>query len=48
MYTPDGVMPAGGPQTVLNVLSAFDPGVKGHDIDLSKTFTTQFVSSAAA
>src|SRR5256885_2917054 len=47
MYTPDGLMPAGGPQTVLSVLSAFDPGVKGHSIDLSRTFTTQFVTSAS-
>jgi NitT/TauT family transport system substrate-binding protein len=47
MYTPDGLMPADGPQTVLNVLSAFDPGVKGHTIDLSKTYTTEFVKNAS-
>jgi NitT/TauT family transport system substrate-binding protein len=47
MYTPDGVMPADGPQTVLNVLNAFDPSVKGHTIDLTKTYTTEFVTSAA-
>jgi len=47
MYTPDGLMPPDGPQTVLNVLSAFDPSVKGHSIDLSKTYTTQFVQNAA-
>ncbi len=45
MFTPDGVMPADGPQTVLNVLSAFDPTVKGRKIDLSKTYTTEFVKS---
>ena len=48
MYTPDGLMPADGPQTVLNVLSAFDPAVKGHTIDLSKTYTTEFVKAAQA
>ena len=47
MYTPDGLMPPDGPQTVLNVLSAFDPSVKGHSIDLSKTYTTRFVQNAA-
>jgi len=47
MYTPDGLMPADGPATVLKVLSAFDPGVQGHPIDLSKTYTTQFVQNAA-
>lgn len=46
IYTPDGVMPAGGPQTVLKVLSAFDPGVKGKKIDLSKTYTTTFAKKA--
>ena len=47
MYTPDGRMPADGPQTVLNVLNAFDPSVKGHNIDVSKTYTTDFVGSAS-
>jgi NitT/TauT family transport system substrate-binding protein len=47
MYTPDGVMPAGGPQTVLNVLNAFDPSVRGHTIDLAKTYTTQFVTNGS-
>jgi NitT/TauT family transport system substrate-binding protein len=46
MFTPDGVMPPDGPQTVLTVLSAFDPSVKGHPIDLHKTYTTEFVQSA--
>jgi NitT/TauT family transport system substrate-binding protein len=45
MFTADGVMPADGPQTVLNVLNSFDPTVKGHTIDLSKTFTTEFVKN---
>ncbi|AUG79977.1 nitrate ABC transporter substrate-binding protein [Kitasatospora sp. MMS16-BH015] len=46
MYSPDGLMPADGPQTVLNVLSAFDPTVKGHTVDLSKTYTDEFVKKA--
>ena len=46
MYSPDGLMPADGPQTVLKVLSTFDPTVKGHTIDVSKTFTNEFVQKA--
>ncbi len=46
MFTPDGVMPAGGPETVLAVLSAFSKNVKGKTVDLSKTFTTEFVKNA--
>ncbi|MEO7938111.1 MAG: ABC transporter substrate-binding protein [Burkholderiaceae bacterium] len=45
MFTADGVMPAGGPETVLSVLSAFSKNVKGKTVDLSKTFTTEFVKS---
>jgi NitT/TauT family transport system substrate-binding protein len=48
MFTKDGVMPADGPQTVLNVLSAFDTTVKGKTVDLSKTYTTEFVSKATS
>jgi len=43
MFTADGVMPKGGPETVLSVLSAFSKNVKGRKIDLSKTYTTEFV-----
>jgi NitT/TauT family transport system substrate-binding protein len=46
MFTPDGVMPAGGPETVLAVLSGFSKNVKGKTIDLSKTYTTEFVKNA--
>jgi NitT/TauT family transport system substrate-binding protein len=46
MYSPTGLMPADGPQTVLKVLSAFDPTVKGHTVDLSKTYTDDFVTKA--
>lgn len=46
MFTPDGVMPADGPPTVLKVLSAFNPNLKGRQIDLAKTYTTEFVTKA--
>jgi len=45
MFTPDGVMPQDGPETVLAVLSAFSKNVKGKQIDLSKTYTTEFVKA---
>jgi NitT/TauT family transport system substrate-binding protein len=49
MFTSDGVMPEGGPETVLTVLSTFNPNVKGKEdqVDLSKTYTTEFVKAAA-
>ncbi len=43
MYTSDGKMPADGPDTVLKVLSAYNASVKGKHIDLSKTYTNDFV-----
>lgn len=46
MFTADGVMPAGGPETVLAVLSAFSKNVRGKTVDLSKTYTTEFVKNA--
>jgi len=48
MFTPDGKMPEGGPETVLDVLGTFSDTVKAKkdDIDLSKTYTTQFVDKA--
>lgn len=47
MFTKDGVMPEGGPETVEKVLKAFNPNIKNATIDLSKTFTTEFVKKAA-
>jgi NitT/TauT family transport system substrate-binding protein len=44
MYSPDGKMPVGGPETVLSVLAGFNPNVKGKHIDLSRTYTNEFVS----
>ncbi|OAJ56727.1 nitrate ABC transporter substrate-binding protein [Paraburkholderia ginsengiterrae] len=43
MFTTDGKMPADGPTTVLKVLSAFNPSVKGKHIELAKTYTNEFV-----
>jgi NitT/TauT family transport system substrate-binding protein len=48
MYSPDGKMPQGGPEFVLSVLQQFDDNVKGKSIDLSKTYTTEFVDKANA
>jgi NitT/TauT family transport system substrate-binding protein len=45
MYTADGKMPADGPETVLKVLSGFNPAVKGKHVDLSKTYTNEFVAA---
>ncbi|MFJ2636988.1 ABC transporter substrate-binding protein [Streptomyces sp. NPDC087422] len=47
MYNPTGQMPADAPQTVLRVLTAVDPTVKGKTIDLSKTYTDEYVQKAA-
>ncbi|HVO02306.1 MAG TPA: ABC transporter substrate-binding protein [Candidatus Cybelea sp.] len=46
MFTADGKMPEDGPPTVLKVLSTFDKSVMGKTIDLSKTYTTEFVTAA--
>src|SRR5260221_10364271 len=48
IFTPDGVMPKDGPPTVLAVLSLFNDNVKGKQIDMSKTYTTEFVDNANA
>jgi NitT/TauT family transport system substrate-binding protein len=47
MFTKDGVMPTNGPETVEKVLKAFNPNIKNAKVDLSKTFTTEFVEKAA-
>ncbi|MFC8517954.1 ABC transporter substrate-binding protein [Streptomyces sp. NPDC057257] len=47
MFTKDGVMPAEGPATVEKVLKAFNPNIKNAKVDLSKTFTTEFVEKVA-
>jgi NitT/TauT family transport system substrate-binding protein len=49
MFNGDGRMKADGAQNVLTVLSGFSPNVKGKKdtVDLSKTYTTEFVDKAA-
>jgi NitT/TauT family transport system substrate-binding protein len=41
-------MPADGPKTVLAVMSSFEKTLQAHPVDLSKTYTTQFVDAANA
>ena len=45
MFTTDGVMPDGGPETVLAVLQG-KSSIKGQKVDLAKTYTTEFVRKA--
>lgn len=44
IYDPNGMMPADGPQTVMNVLSAFEPDVKS--VSLNKTYDNEFAQAA--
>ncbi len=46
MFTKDGVMPAGGPETVEKVLKAFNPNIKNAKINLDQTYTTEFAKKA--
>ena len=50
LFNGDGVMKPEGAKNVLEVLSQFSPNVQGKkdSIDLSKTYTTTFVSKAKA
>ncbi len=45
MYTKDGKMPEGGPETVLKVLSAYKPNVKSAHIDLAKTYSNAYLTA---
>jgi NitT/TauT family transport system substrate-binding protein len=47
MFSPTGLMPADGPQSVDRVLSSFDPQVEGHTVDVSQTYTDSFVQAAS-
>ena len=47
MFTTDGKMPAGGPETVLKVLAVNKPSIKSKNIDLSKTYSNAFLAAAA-
>jgi NitT/TauT family transport system substrate-binding protein len=46
IYNPTGIMPPNGPPTNLKVLATFNKDVVGKSIDLSKTYTDQFVQAA--
>jgi NitT/TauT family transport system substrate-binding protein len=48
MFSPTGLMPADGPQSVDRVLSAFDPNVENKTVDLSLTYTDSFVQAASS
>ncbi|ACE99509.1 putative substrate-binding component of ABC transporter [Rhodopseudomonas palustris TIE-1] len=47
-YSPDGMMPAGAPESVAKILASFSPNLQGKTIDLAKTYTTEFVVKANA
>jgi NitT/TauT family transport system substrate-binding protein len=46
MFIADGAMPAAGPVNVLRVLNLASRAVQGKPIDLARTFTTEFVTTA--
>ncbi len=45
MFTADGRMPEGGPETVLKVLSTFSPLLRDKAIDLAATYTSEFIAA---
>ena len=47
IFSPDGLMPAGAPQSVLNVENASNLIPQGKQIDLSLTYTNEFASNAS-
>ncbi len=47
MFSPDGKMPDGGPQFVLTTEQETNTSVQGKTIDLSTTYTNQFVDNAS-
>ena len=47
IYSPDGLMPSDGPQTVLGIEQQINAVKAGQQIDLSQTFTNSFASSAS-
>src|SRR5712691_9969023 len=46
MFSPDGKMPAGAPDFVLKVLQTYNKNVQGKTIDLTKTWTNEYVDAA--
>ena len=47
IYSPDGLMPSDGPQSVLNIEYASNLIPQGKSIDLSLTYTNEFASKAS-
>lgn len=47
IFSPDGAMPEGGPQFVLTTEQETNTTVQGKQINLSATYTNQFVNSAS-
>src|SRR6266513_5461106 len=47
IFSPDGLMPAGAPQSVLNIEQQSNLVPQGTNIDLNLTYTNEFVSKAS-
>ena len=47
IFSPDGTMPSGGPQFVLQTENETNTSVQGKSIDLSQTYTNEFASGAS-
>jgi NitT/TauT family transport system substrate-binding protein len=45
MFTPDGVMPAGGPASVLRVMATVNRELQKNPVDLARTHTSEFVNA---
>jgi NitT/TauT family transport system substrate-binding protein len=48
IFSPDGTMPADGPQSVLNTELVTNQSVQGKQIDLNATYTNDFVQKASS
>lgn len=47
IFSPDGKMPDGGPQAVLNIENQTNTSVQGKSIDLNATYTNEFANAAS-
>ncbi len=48
IFSPDGKMPTGGPESVLNIEQQTNQAVQGKQIDLSTTYTNAFAANATS
>jgi NitT/TauT family transport system substrate-binding protein len=48
IFSPDGKMPDGGPQSVLSIEQQTNQSVQGKQIDLSTTYTNDFANNASS